>query len=144
MNGDRGGGAESEGGDVSEPGHCGGENGRPGGDRPGERPFEARVAKDDYRAEERADGGGNGAIDGVTGAFARGDARDVRREKEHEEQHRQKDANGSQGRAGESRDEVADESDGDDHRAWGKEPDGDGVEELPVGQPVMLGDDASI
>ena len=56
----------------------------------------------------------------------------------------QEDADRGRGRAERPGDEVADEGDGDDDRPGRDHRDRDRVEELPLGQPVVLVDDAAV
>ena len=72
-------------------------------------------------------------------AAVRGDRRiaiDERPRQRHEHERGQKNADGRRQRPDRAAEQVADERRGREHRAWRDLPDGDGVEELLLGQPA--------
>ena len=101
-------------------------------------------AEDEGRAGDRSGGRRRHPInERLHPGIFRG-ATEVLRRDDHEQVAGQEHPERGQRRANRTSHEVADEGDGDDHRSRRDHGDRDRIEELPLGQPVELSDDAAV
>src|SRR6266702_2639565 len=115
-----------------------GDHGDSGGDPAGD----GLAGQDDHRAAQGAArcrrGAGDERLDLAVGAVPDEPAAG----NDHAQVDRGEDGDGGDERPGRASHEVADERGGDDDRPRGDQAHRDGVEELRLGEPVVLGDDA--
>ena len=115
------------------------------GENQNRRDVDDRAARQDVdRAGDRSGRGRGDAVHECFEPRVVGEARVERRGDDDEQVARQEDAERREHRAAEALHEIADERDGDDHRAGRDHGHRDGVEELLIGEPAVLAHHAAV